>query len=466
MAEKIVPNKTPMREQSAAARVKNFDEVPLGYTEEDAIQEARRCLQCKRATCVAGCPVEIDIPGFIARIAEGDFPAAVKIMKEKNVLPAVCGRVCPQEDQCEKVCVLAKKYEPVGIGRLERFIADWEAGSGSSEIPAMQPPTGKKVAVVGSGPGGLTVAGDMIKLGHEVVIFEALHKPGGVLVYGIPEFRLPKAIVQREVDYLITLGVKLITSFVVGRTRTLKELLEEYDAVYLGTGAGLPSFMKIPGENSLGIYSANEYLTRSNLMKAYLFPEYDTPIVRGKQVAVIGGGNVAMDSARTALRLGADEVHILYRRSEKEMPARIEEIEHAKEEGVMLDILTAPVAYHADGKGWVQEAECIKMELGEPDSSGRRRPVPIKGSNYRVPLDTVVVAIGQSPNPLIAQTTPELKVGKWGNIEVDPETNKTSLEGVWAGGDVVRGGATVILAMGDGRVAARSMHEYLRTGKW
>jgi len=416
MAKKIIPQKTPMKEQPPEERIKNFNEVPYGYSEEEAIQEAKRCLQCKRATCITGCPVEIDIPGFIKKIAEGDFRAAIKIMKDKNVLPAVCGRVCPQEDQCEKVCVLAKKYEPVGIGRLERFIADWEAEQGAAEIPPKAPSTGKRVAVVGSGPGGLTVAGDLIKLGHEVVIFEALHKPGGVLVYGIPEFRLPKTIVQREVDYLLKLGVKLETSFVVGRTKTLDELLEEFDAIYLGTGAGLPWFMNIPGENYNGVYSANEYLTRSNLMKAYLFPQYDTPIVRGKKVAVIGGGNVAMDSARTALRLGAEEVRIIYRRSEKEMPARIEEIEHAKEEGIIFEILTLPVAYHADENGWVKEAECIRMKLGEPDASGRRRPLPIEGSNFKIPVDTVVVAIGQSPNPLIAQTTPDLKVGKWGNI--------------------------------------------------
>jgi glutamate synthase (NADPH/NADH) small chain len=465
MARKIVPKKTAMRQQSPEQRIKNFDEVPLGYSEQEAIKEAQRCLQCKKATCVGGCPVEIDINGFITKIAEGDFRSAIKIMKDKNVLPAICGRVCPQEDQCEKVCVLAKKYEPVAIGRLERFIADWEATQGA-ELPEKPTPTNKRVGVVGSGPGGLTVAGDLIKLGHEVVIFEALHKPGGVLVYGIPEFRLPKAIVQREVDYLLKLGVKLETSFVVGRTKTLDELLQEFDALYLGTGAGLPWFMNIPGENYNGIYSANEYLTRSNLMKAYLFPEYDTPIVRGKRVAVIGGGNVAMDSARTALRLGADEVRIIYRRSQKEMPARIEEVERAQEEGIIFDILTLPVAYHGDKNGWVKEAECIKMKLGEPDKSGRRRPLPIDNSNFLITVDTVVVAIGQSPNPLIAQTTPDLKVGKWGNIEVDPETGKTSKKGVWAGGDVVRGGATVILAMGDGRVAARSIHKYLNTGEW
>lgn len=466
VAKKIIPKKTPMKEQPPEQRKKNFDEVPLGYTEEEAIQEAQRCIQCKKATCIDGCSVEIDIPGFIDKIAQGDFNAAIRMMKDKNVLPAVCGRICPQEDQCEKVCVLAKKFEPVAIGRLERFIADWEASQSEIEIPPKLPSTGKHVAVVGSGPGGLTVAGDLVKLGHEVVIFEALHKAGGVLVYGIPEFRMPKKIVQREVDYLLKLGVKLETSFVVGKTKTIDELLKEFDAIYLGTGAGLPWFMNIPGENYNGIYSANEYLTRSNLMKAYLFPEYDTPIVRGKKVTVIGGGNVAMDAARTGLRLGADEVRIVYRRSEKEMPARIEEIERAKEEGIIFEILTLPVCYHADDNGWVKEMECIRMKLGEPDESGRRRPLPIDGSNFKIPVDTVVVAIGQSPNPLIPQTTQGLKVGKWGNIETDPETGKTSKKRCWAGGDVVRGGATVILAMGDGRVAARSIDEYLKTGVW
>jgi glutamate synthase (NADPH/NADH) small chain len=466
MAKKIVPEKTHMKEQAPIDRIKNFNEVPLGYTENEAIAEANRCLQCKNATCIAGCPVEIDIPGFILKIAEGDFKSAIRIIKDKNVLPAICGRVCPQEDQCEMVCVLGKKFESVGIGSLERFIADWEATQEEIEIPKIKPKTGKKVAVVGSGPGGLTVAGDLIKLGHDVVIYEALHKPGGVLVYGIPEFRLPKAIVEREVNYLKNLGVKVVTSFIVGKTKTIDELLEEFDAIYLGTGAGLPWFMNISGENFKGIYSANEYLTRSNLMKAYLFPEYDTPIVKGGKVAVIGGGNVAMDSARTALRLGAIESRIIYRRSEKEMPARIEEIERAKEEGIIFDILTLPVEYHSDDEGWVKEMECIRIKLGQPDESGRRRPLPIEGSNFKLEVDTVVVAIGQSPNPLIPQTTSDIKVGKWGNIVVDPETGKTSKKGVWAGGDVVRGGATVILAMGDGRIAANSINKYLKTGAW
>jgi glutamate synthase (NADPH/NADH) small chain len=446
MAKKITPKKTPMREQPPKERAKNYDEVPYGYSEKEAMQEARRCLQCKKPICIKGCPVEIDIPGFIRLIAEGDFRGAIEKLKEKNVLPAVCGRVCPQEDQCEKICVLAKKFESVAIGRLERFAADWERAHGESSVPKIPRSTDKKVAIIGAGPGGLTVAGDLIMKGHAVTIFEALHKPGGVLVYGIPEFRLPKAIVYREVDYLVKCGVALIVDFIVGKTATIDQLLEDFDAIYIGTGAGLPWFMNIPGENLNGVYSANEYLTRSNLMKAYLFPEYDTPIVRGKRVAVIGGGNVAMDCARTALRLGADEVHNVYRRSRKEMPAREEEIHHAEEEGIIFDILTLPVKYIGDKRDWVKEMECIKMRLGEPDASGRRRPVPIDGSNFITSIDTVICAIGQSPNPLIPQTTPDLKIGKWGNIEVDSETGKTSKKGCWAGGDVVRGGATVILA--------------------
>jgi glutamate synthase (NADPH/NADH) small chain len=460
------PKKTPMREQDPKKRIKNFNEVPFGYSEDEAVAEAKRCLQCKKPKCVAGCPVEIDIPGFIELIANRDFRGAAKRMKEKNVLPAICGRVCPQEDQCEKVCVLSKKWEPVGIGRLERFIADWEAAHGEIEIPPKKPPTGKKVAVVGSGPAGLTAAGDLVQMGHDVTMFEALHKPGGVLVYGIPEFRLPKSIVAREVDYVQKLGVKLITGFVVGKTQTVDELLEEFDAVFVGTGAGLPWFMGIPGENYNGIYSANEYLTRSNLMKAYIFPKYDTPIVKGKRVAVIGGGNVAMDSARTALRLGAEKSIVIYRRSKKEMPARNEEIHHAEEEGVHFEFLTLPVRYHADADGWVKEAECLRMELGEPDTSGRRRPIPIEGSNFKIPLDTVVVAIGQSPNPIVPETTPGLEIGRHGNIITDEETCKTSKRGVFAGGDIATGAATVILAMGAGKKAARAIDKYVKTGKW
>ncbi len=462
---KPAPTKTPMREQPPKERIHNFDEVPYGYTDEDAIAEAKRCLTCKKPTCVGGCPVEIDIPGFIDRIAQNDFLGAIRVMKKKNVLPAICGRVCPQEDQCEKVCVLSKKMEPVAIGRLERFIADWEAKQGIMEIPEKLPATGKKVAVVGAGPAGLTVAGDLLKMGHDVTIFEALHKPGGVLIYGIPEFRLPKAIVMREVDFVTKMGAKLINSFVVGMTKTVDELLQDFDAVFIGTGAGLPWFMAIPGENLNGIYSANEYLTRSNLMKAYLFPKYDTPIVRGKNVAVIGGANVAMDSARTALRLGAEKSMIIYRRSKKEMPARIEEIHHAEQEGIIFEFLTLPIKYHGED-GWVKEMECLRMELGEPDASGRRRPVPVKGSEFKIPVDTVVVSIGQSPNPLIPKTTPGLQVAKHGNIIADEKTGRTTKKGVFAGGDIVTGAATVILAMGAGRLAANSINEYLKTGTW
>jgi len=455
-----------MREQPPQERVHNFDEVPYGYTPEQAIAEAKRCLGCKKPGCVSGCPVNVDIPGFIGQIAEGNFWEAIRIMKKTNVLPAICGRVCPQEEQCEGSCVLGKKMEPVAIGNLERFIADWEAQQSECVMCDKQPPTGKKVAVVGSGPAGLTLAADMLKFGHEVVIYEALHKPGGVLVYGIPEFRLPKAIVEREVNFLVTMGAKLITSYVIGKTRTVDELLTEFDAVFVGTGAGLPWFMDIPGENANGIYSANEYLTRSNLMKAYLFPKYDTPIVRGKRVATIGGGNVAMDSARTALRLGAEESIIIYRRSRNEMPARAAEIHHAEEEGIRFEFLTNPVRYLADDNGWVKEIECRRMELGEPDASGRRRPVPIKGSEFRIPVDTVVVAIGNGPNPLIPQTTPGLQVTEHGNIVADLKTGRTTKKGVFAGGDIVTGAATVILAMGAGRLAAISMDEYLRTGIW
>jgi glutamate synthase (NADPH/NADH) small chain len=449
-----------MPKQSSDVRKHNFSEVALGYSIKTAVEEAERCIQCPKPKCVGNCPVEINIPGFIKAIAENDFAKGIRIIKEKNCLPAICGRVCPQEEQCEEACILQKKSGQIAIGRLERFLADWEAAEGELEIPPIPAPTGKKVAVIGGGPAGLTVAGDLIKLGHQVTIFEALHALGGVLIYGIPEFRLPKIIVKREMDYLQKLGVKLVTDFVVGKTRTIDSLLKEYHAIFIGAGAGLPWFMNIPGENLNGVYSANEYLTRLNLMKGFLFPEYDTPIKNHKRVAVIGGGNVAMDCARSALRLGA-ESRIIYRRSREELPARLEEIENAEEEGVIFDFLTLPIRYVGDENGWVKEMECIRMELGEPDASGRRRPVPLEGSETIFPVDAVVCAIGNSPNPLIAATTPGLEIGKRGNIIADEETGKTSLDRIWAGGDVVTGAATVILAMGAGRKAARSIHEYL-----
>ncbi|MBW2595723.1 MAG: NADPH-dependent glutamate synthase [Deltaproteobacteria bacterium] len=452
-----------MPEQDPKVRAKNFNEVPLGYTEEQAVLEAKRCIQCKKPLCIAGCPVDVDIPGFIKSIAEEDFIGAALKLKETNALPAICGRVCPQEDQCEKVCVLGKKGEPVAIGRLERFAADYERESGNIMIPDVAPPTGKKVAVVGAGPAGLTIAGDLVKLGHDVTVFEALHKAGGVLIYGIPEFRLPKSIVDAEVDYLEKLGVKIVVNAAIGRVKTVDELFEEgFDAVFLGVGAGAPVFMNIPGENLSGIYSANEYLTRSNLMKAYRFPEYDTPIVRGKNVVVIGGGNVAMDSVRTALRLGADNAYIIYRRTEVEMPARTEEVHHAKEEGVQFKLLTNPVEYTGNENGWVTGMKCLRMELGEPDESGRRRPVPIKDSEFIIDVDTVVVAVGAMANPLVASTTPGLEINRWDYIVANEETGETSRKGVYAGGDIVTGSATVILAMGAGRNSARAIDEYLK----
>jgi glutamate synthase (NADPH/NADH) small chain len=467
MAEKEEKEKKPkvprqkMPEQEPKVRAKNFNEVPFGYTPELAQLESSRCLQCKKPKCIEGCPVEIDIPAFVKLISDGDFAGAARKLKERNGLPAVCGRVCPQEDQCEKVCIVGKKDQPVAVGRLERFAADWERTKGEVTIPKKTPATGKKVAVVGSGPAGLTLAGDLILKGHEVTIFEALHKTGGVLIYGIPEFRLPKDIVQSEVNYLEKLGVKVEVNCVIGRVETVDELLKEYNAVFLGLGAGLPQFLNVPGENFCGIYSANEYLTRSNLMKAYLFPKYDTPIARGKNVAVFGAGNVAMDSARTALRLGADTVRIVYRRSRDEMPARIEEVHHAEEEGVQFYLLTAPTRFLGDDNGWVTGVECLRMELGEPDESGRRRPVPIKGSEFQLECDMAVVAIGAGPNPLLPTQTPGLELNKRGYIVADLETGKTTKQGVWAGGDIVTGSATVILAMGAGRKAANSIHEYL-----
>jgi len=462
--EKKEKSKAPrqkMPEQEPKVRARNFDEVPFGYTPELAQLESSRCLQCKKPKCMEGCPVEVEIPAFVKLISEGDFAGAARKLKLRNSLPAICGRVCPQEDQCEKVCIVGKKDQPVAVGRLERFAADWERTKGEVTLPEKAPATGKKVAVVGSGPAGLTLAGDLILKGHEVTIFEALHKPGGVLIYGIPEFRLPKAIVQSEVNYLERLGVKVECNCVIGRIDTVDELLKEYHAVFLGLGAGLPQFLNVPGENYCGIYSANEYLTRSNLMKAYLFPKYDTPIARGKNVAVFGAGNVAMDSARTALRLGADTVRIIYRRSRDEMPARIEEVHHAEEEGVQFYLLTAPVRFLGDDNGWVTGVECLRMELGEPDESGRRRPVPVKGSEFQLECDMAVVAIGAGPNPLLPTQTPGLELNKRGYIVADLETGKTAKPRIWAGGDIVTGSATVILAMGAGRKAANSIHEYL-----
>ena len=458
--EKVPRQKMP--EQDPKKRIQNFEEVPFGYTEETAIIEAKRCIQCKKPACIAGCPVDVKIPEFIKEIAEGNFIESAKVLKETNSLPAVCGRVCPQEDQCEKTCILGKKGEPVAIGRLERFAADYERNSGKVSVPAVAKSNGKKVAIAGAGPAGLTIAGDLVKLGYDVTIFEALHKSGGVLVYGIPEFRLPKAIVEAEVDGLRNLGVKIETNYVIGRTKTIDELFEEgFKAVFIGVGAGAPVFMNIPGENLIGIYSANEYLTRSNLMKAYRFPEYETPIVRGKRVAVIGGGNVAMDSVRTALRLGAERAMIIYRRTEVEMPARKEEVHHAQEEGVEFLMLTAPVEYIGNKDGWVTGMKCIKMELGEPDASGRRSPKPIKGSEYVIDVDTVVVAVGTVANPIVPATTKGLETNKWGYIVAKDESGLTSREGIYAGGDIVTGAATVILAMGAGRKAANAIHEYL-----
>ncbi len=452
----------PMPEQPPEERRHNFQEVPYGYPPDVAVVEAARCIQCKKPKCVDGCPVEIDIPAFIKLIAEREFAAAARKLKEDNALPAICGRVCPQEDQCEIVCVVGIKGEPVAIGRLERFAADWEREHDLIELPEIAPPTGKRVAVVGAGPAGLTVAGDLIKLGHAVTIFEALHKTGGVLVYGIPEFRLPKAIVQAEVDYVASLGVEIITSAVIGRTMTIDDLfVDGYDAIFVATGAGLPYFMGIPGENLNGVFSANEYLTRSNLMRAFEFPKADTPIMRSRLVCVLGGGNVAMDAARTALRLGAENVTIVYRRSHKEMPARIEEIHHAEEEGIEFKILTNPTKIIGNDDGWVTAMECLRYELGEPDASGRRKPIPIPGTEFEIECDTVIVSIGNGANPLLPQATPGLKTNRWGNITADNDSGKTSKKGVWAGGDIVIGAATVILAMGAGRQAARSMHAYL-----
>jgi len=450
-----------MPKQEPKARARNFDEVALGYSEEQAVAEANRCLQCPKPQCVPGCPVEVSVPEFVKLVQERKFDEAIKKVKEKNSLPAICGRVCPQEDQCQKGCVVGKAGDPVSIGRLERFVADYELSRGV-DSPTLPSPTGRKVAVVGAGPAGLTCAADLAKLGYEVTIFEALHIGGGVLMYGIPEFRLPKRIVQAEINYVKQLGAKLQTDALIGRLFTIQELFAKgYDAVFIGSGAGLPQFMGIPGENLGGIYSANEFLIRVNLMKSYRFPEYNTPIRVGKHVAVVGGGNVAMDSARCALRLGAEQVCIVYRRSREEMPARQEEIENAEEEGIICKFLAAPTRFLGDEHGWVNGMECIVMELGPPDESGRRRPVPIKGSDFIMDVDTVIVAIGRTPNPIIQKTTKGLETTKWATIVVKDETGQTSLEGVYAGGDIVTGEATVISAMGAGKIAARSIHEYL-----
>lgn len=453
--------KTKMPEQDAKKRAGNFEEVALGYTEEMAINEAQRCLQCKHQPCVAGCPVMVQIPNFIGLIAEGKHLEAYEKIRETNGLPAICGRVCPQEEQCEKLCVRGIKNEPVAIGRLERFCSDYAIKKGAAPTKC-KPAIGKKAAIIGSGPAGLTCAADLAKEGVDVTVFEAFHTPGGVLKYGIPEFRLPKSLVQKEIDSLSDMGVKIETNMVMGKILDIDDLKEMgFETIFIGTGAGLPSFMKIPGENYNGVYSANEFLTRINLMKGYLYPEHDTPIIRHKKVAVIGGGNVAMDAARCAKRLGADDVYIIYRRSEAEMPARNEEIEHAKEEGIEFHLLVNPTEILGSDEGSVTGMRLIKMELGEPDDSGRRRPVAVEGSEFDIELDAVVVAIGQSPNPLMREATPELKTESWGGIIVDQETCATSIDGVYAGGDAVSGAATVILAMGAGKSAAKAMLEYM-----
>lgn len=466
---KINLNRMEMPKQPPAERKYNFEEVAFGYDQGRAEEEASRCLQCKKPRCVEGCPVGVEIPAFIRALREKDMPEAVSVLKRKNSLPGICGRVCPQEVQCESRCVLGKKGRggQVAIGRLERYVADWELAQEKCPRCEMAAPTGKRVAVVGSGPAGLTCAAELARQGHSVVILEALHEAGGVLVYGIPEFRLPKGIVRSEVDYVRSLGADLRLDAIVGRQMSVKELLQDgFDAVFLGIGAGAPRFLDVPGESLGGVYSANEYLTRVNLMKAYRFPEYDTPIRRGKKVAVVGGGNVAMDAARASLRLGADEVHVVYRRSREEMPARLEEVENAMEEGVIFDFLTNPTRFFGDEKGMVRAMEVVQMELGEPDASGRRSPKEKKGSEHIVEVDTVIIAVGTVPNPLIASSTPELKTTRRGTLVVD-QSCRTTMEGVWAGGDIVSGGATVISAMGEGKVAAADMDRWLREkGKW
>jgi glutamate synthase (NADPH/NADH) small chain len=470
MAEKI-SNKERMKiprqimpEQDSAIRRNNFNEVNLGFTEELAKMEALRCIQCPKPTCIEGCPVGVKINEFVSLVAEGDFLGASAKMKEDNLLPAICGRVCPQEEQCEIKCIVGKKNEPVAIGRLERFVADYERETVGIRIPTLKPKTGKKVAIVGSGPAGLSCAGDLIQMGHDVTVFEALHELGGVLIYGIPEFRLPKSIVKAEIDSLKTLGVEFVTNAVIGLTDTVDELMQNgYDAVFIAVGAGLPYFLNIPEENLNGVYSSNEFLTRVNLMKAYRFPEFDTPVFncKDKNVAVFGGGNTAMDTVRISKRLGAKNAYIIYRRSDVEMPARKEEIHHAKEEGIEFILLSNPVEFIGDEKGWLKGVKIQKMELGEPDASGRRRPIPIQGSDIILPIDMAVISIGNGSNPIIQKTTPDLQYNKWGNIIVDENTMKTSKQGVFAGGDIVTGGATVILAMGAGRKAAAAINSYL-----
>ncbi len=460
--ERMAIPRQKMPEQDPLERKHNYDEVPYGFTKELAIKEAQRCLRCKIPKCVEGCPVNIDIPGFIALIEQGKFLEAAQKIKEKDSLPATTGRVCPQETQCECKCILAHKGDPVSIGRLERFAADHEREFGNIKLPKIAPETGKIVAVVGAGPAGLTVAGDLIKLGHKVVVFEALHQPGGVLMYGIPEFRLPKKIVQAEVSFLTKLGVEIRTDYIVGKLLTVDELLEHgYNAVFIGTGAGLPMFMGIPGENLVGVYSANEYLTRSNLMKAFMFPEYGTSPIYSKKAVIVGGGNVAMDSARTAVRMGAQST-VVYRRSRKEMPGRDEEIHHAEEEGVVFHLLTNPKRILSDENGRVTGIECLRMKLGEPDDSGRRRPIPIEGSEFMIEADIVIPALGNKPNPIVPMTTPDLEMTKWKTIVADEATGKTSKDRVWAAGDIVSGAATVILAMGQAKIAAKSIHEHLK----
>lgn len=457
---KISHTKTAMPVQGPSVRVKNFREVALGYTPEMAAEEADRCLQCKDPACIRGCPVNVPIPGFIKAIREGNLQAAIEIVKEKNLLPAVCGRVCPQEEQCEKHCLLGKKHEPVGIGRLERFIADWEQQTCTIRLPEIANPNGKKVAVIGSGPAGLTCAFDLAKRGYKVTIFEALHDPGGVLFYGIPEFRLPKEIVKCEIELLRRMGAEIVLNAVIGKLIILDEIMQEFDACFIGTGAGLPKFMNIEGENLNGVYSANEFLTRNNLMRAYMNPEYDTPVIKGERVVVVGGGNVAMDSVRTALRLGAKEGTIIYRRTKTEMPARQEEVSHAQEEGVRFEFLASPVRIIGNN-GWVEAVECVKMELSKPEKGGRRRAVAIEGSEFRVPADVVIMAVGTEANPLVPRSAKDLAVNMRGYIIANEQTGMTSRKGIFAGGDIVTGSATVISAMGAGRRAAQAIHQYI-----